>query len=79
MTLIEELKHEVGVSTDYIFKDLIVNNKKVHLVFNEVLTNGQGINDFILRELIHLKRKDLDILDEILPNTNIIVIKKEDI
>lgn len=79
MTLIEDLKLKVGVSTDYIFKDLIVNNKKVHLVFNEVLTNGQGINDFILRELMHLKRKDLDILDEILPNTNIIVIKKEDI
>ncbi len=77
--LIEELKKQVGYSEDYIFKEVLVDNKKVDVFFNEVLTNGTGINDFILRQLILLKKKDLKRLEEILPNTNIKIIKKEEI
>ncbi len=77
--LIDYLKKQVGYSEDYIFKEVLVDNKKVNILFNEVLTNGTGINDFILRELILLKKKDLKNLCAILPNTNIKVIKKEEI
>lgn len=77
--LIEELKKQVGYSEDYIFKEVLVDNKKVDVFFNEVLTNGTGINDFILRQLILLKKKDLKRLEEILPNTNIKIIKKDEI
>ena len=54
--LIDELKRQVGYSEDYIFKDVLVDGKIVHVFFNEVLTNGTGINDFILRQLILLKK-----------------------
>lgn len=77
--LIDELKRQVGYSEDYIFKDVLVDGKIVHAFFNEVLTNGTGINDFILRQLILLKKKNLKKLGEILPNTNIKIIKKEEI
>ena len=55
--LIDELKKEVGYSEDYIFKKVLVDGKIVNVFFNEVLTNGTGISDFILRQLILLRKK----------------------
>ena len=37
MSIKEELKKEIGPSTDFIFKDLIISKEKVLLVFNETL------------------------------------------
>ncbi len=79
MSLINNLHKKIGPSKDYIFKEILVDNYKVNVVFNEVLTNGEGINDFIFRELITLKKKDLTKLDKLLPNTNIIIIKENEI
>lgn len=79
MSLINKLKKSVGPSKDYKFKELVIDKCDVWLVFNEVLTSGQGINDFVLKQLMSLNRKDLTQLDNILPNTNIMIIKEEDI
>ena len=79
MSLINDLKKEIGESKDYIFKELIISNKKINLLFNEVLTNTLLIDDFIIRELINLDKKELKNLINVLPNTNIIKINKKDI
>ena len=71
MRLIRKLKKEIGPSKDYIFKEVVVDGCKVNILFNEVLTNTQGINDFILRELFVLKKCEIKNLLDILPNTNI--------
>ena len=44
--IISKLKKEI-TSSDYIFKDVVVCGKKVNLIFNEVLTDGGSINEFL--------------------------------
>lgn len=77
--LIEKLKNKTGLSTDYIYKKFIIENEEVYLFFNEVLTSSVMINDFILRRLTKLKKKDLSNLNNIIPDRNILVIEEKDI
>ena len=79
MSLINKLKKELEISKDYIFKELNISNKKIYLLFNEVLTSTLLIDDFIIRELINLNKKDLKDLINVLPNSNIVKINKKDI
>ena len=79
MSLIKKLKKKTGTSKDYIFKELEITNTKITLIFNEVLTNADTINDFILKQLIILEKKDLKILENSLPDTNILKIKNKEI
>lgn len=79
MSLINKLKNDVGPSKDYKFKELIIDKCDVLLIFNEVLTDGQDINDFVLRKLLLLDKKQLNKLDNVLPNTNITNIKESEI
>ncbi len=78
--LVKDLENKLSISKDYIFKTLKIQNKNIELIFNEVLTDTLMIDDFILRRLINIKnKKDLKHLENILPNTSILTIKKEDI
>ena len=79
MKLIKNLKQQIGPSQDYKFKELLIDNQPVTLIFNEVLTNSISINDFLLRELNNISKKDLNNLEYLLPNSNIKSIKKEEI
>lgn len=79
MLLIEKLKKEVYPSKDYLFKEIIIDKKKVYLIFNEVLTDTLNINESILRKLVLLKRRDLKRLDSLLPVRNIKIIKEEEV
>ncbi len=79
MILVNYLKKKLN-SGDYIFKDITVKNKTLHLIFNEVLTDSLMINDFVLRRLMNIKnKKDFKTLENILPDTNVISIKSKDI
>ena len=78
--LVDSIKSRIGSSKDYIFKDLKILNKNISLIFNEVLTDSEMINDFVLRRLINIKKKkDFKHLEDILPDTNIIPVKKDEI
>lgn len=79
MSLINKLKNDVGPSKDYKFKELIIDKCDVLLIFNEVLTDGQDINDFVLRKLLLLNKRQLNKLDNVLPNANITNIKESEI
>lgn len=79
MFLINKLKSQVSPSKDYMFKEVIVEGKKVLLIFNEVLTDTTSINESVLRRLVLLKKKNLKYLDKLLPARNIKIIKEDEI
>ena len=56
--IISKLKKEI-TSSDYIFKDVVVCGKKVNLIFNEVLTDGGSINEFLYYLLTKVSKSDL--------------------
>ena len=79
MSIIKHLKQIIGPSKDYIFKELKIANQPVNIIFNETLIDTGRTNDFVLRTLLKLSKKQLKNLDNELPNTNIKIITKEDI
>lgn len=79
MSIKEDIKRNVGPSTDFIFKDLIVSKEKILLVFNETLIDTTRTNDFILRNLLNKSKKELNNLENNIPNINIKKISKEEI
>ena len=72
-------KEKLGYSTDYIFKEIVIDKKKVYFIFCEVLCNGSDINEFILEKFSNFNKKDLKNLINILPDNNIKEIKEEEI
>lgn len=79
MFLVQRIRKAISVSKDYKIKELIVDKKKVYLVFNEVLCSTTMINDFVLDDLIHLSKKELKQVESFLPDANVIPIQEEDI
>ena len=79
MFLIQRIKKKISVSKDYKVKEILVDSKKVYLIFNEVLCNTMMINDFILDDLIRLDKKGLKHIESSLPDANIIPITEKDI
>ena len=79
MTIQEKITKKIGPSKDYIQKNIVIDKVSVYLVFNETLTNGLGIDDFILKSLLQLRKKELNNLPNVLPNTNIKEVKEEEI
>lgn len=76
--IINKLKKEI-TSKDYIFKELIIQNKKINLIFNEVLTDSNYINKLLYYLLTKVNKKDLNNLINKIPISNSIIIKEKDI
>lgn len=76
--IINKLKKEL-TSTDYIFKDIKVCNMKVTLIFNEVLTDSNSINELLYYLLTKVNKKDLNNLISKIPISNSKIIKEKDI
>lgn len=51
MNIIEKIKNDTRNSSDIVIRDLTIDNKKIYLVFSEVLCDGEYINDFILKRI----------------------------
>ena len=79
MFLIPRIKKAISVSKDYKIKEIMVDRRTVYLVFNEVLCNTSMINDFILRELVSLNKKELNHIESEIPAANVIPIQEADI
>lgn len=79
MLLVEKIKKELGKSDDYKFKVVSINKKKIYLIYNEVLCSSDSINNFTLKKLLSIKYRNLAKLENVLPEVNIISIKKEEI
>mgnify|MGYP002571398933 CR=1 FL=1 len=79
MLLVEKIKKGLGKSDDYKFKVVSINKKKIYLIYNEVLCSSDSINNFTLKKLLSIKYRNLAKLENVLPEVNIISIKKEEI
>jgi hypothetical protein len=79
MRLIKDIKKKIYPSCDYIFKEIKVCNKKIYLIFNEILTDTGSINKYILFELIRLKRGELNDLENNINCCSMKKINKKDI
>lgn len=71
MTIKQKIEKKIGPSKDYIFKELTIDNQKILVIFNETLIDTGRTNDFVLRVLVNLSKKQLKNLENHLPNTNI--------
>ena len=76
--IISKLKKEI-TSKDYIFKKVLIQNKKINLIFNEVLTDSNSINKLLYYLLTKVNKKDLNNLINKIPINNSIIIKEKDI
>lgn len=76
--IISKLKKEI-TSKDYIFKKVLIQNKKINLIFNEVLTDSNSINKLLYYLLTKVNKKDLNNLINKIPISNSIIIKEKDI
>lgn len=76
---VKKLEKQLNKNGDYIFKEISIGwNKKVYLVFNEVLTSSLYVNDFILKRLTKISKKELGNLMNVLPDANMKEIKKSE-
>lgn len=79
MSIIEKLKEDFSPSKDYIFDTLIVDNKTINYIYNDVLSSPKDITEYILYNLKKLKRRELNDIDKYLPSTNVLIINKDEI
>ena len=66
-----KLRDELKDNTDFVFRNINISNKKIHLVFSEVLCNGTAINDFIIKSIVNIKSDTLyeEILNKLYSNS----------
>lgn len=69
--LVNNLKTKTGISKDYKYKKILIQNEPIYIVFNEVLVDPTTVNNIILKRLTLLTKKTLDNLDSEIPNFNI--------
>ncbi len=59
--LIDKLKEDLKDIDDIKYKDIIISNNKITLIYSEVLASGSSINDFILKNTSYLIDKNMEI------------------
>lgn len=79
MVKIADLKKKIGPSKDYIYRELTIDRTKMIILFNELLVSSADSNDFILKRLTLLKRKELNHLLNVLPDCNALEIQEKEI
>ena len=79
MNLITNIKNNLSPSQDYIFKNIYIDSIKINIIFNEVLTSSNSINEYILFRLTKLNKKKLKNISNYIPCCNILTINKDDI
>lgn len=75
---INKLKKEIS-SPDYIFKEINISGFKTYLIFNEVLTNSERIDEITWYLITKIKRSDFKYLIYKIPCSNAKIIKEKDI
>ncbi len=74
-----KIQEKINTSKDYIFKSIHVDNQEISFLFNETLTDGEFINEYILEPIHFLSKEELLYLDNFLPDRNISLIDESEI
>jgi spore germination protein KA len=67
--IVKRLKKDTDNCSDITYRIKFVNNKKVYVIYNEPLTGGDKISDFIMRSLDYINVKydnDIDLINTII-------------
>ncbi len=76
--LVTKIKKKIGLSNDFIFRNINVDDKKITLIYSEVITSTSLINEFILEPLLNTEFKNILVVDiynkiySILPDNNVL-------
>ena len=79
MKIIQKILNDVYPSKDYVLNSIIVDGVRVYFFYNEVLVDIKSINDFIMKKIIFLRKKELKELQNNISSCNTLVIKDKDI
>lgn len=60
---IEKLKNDIGNASDIIIKNIMIQKHEIILVYSEVLTSGDAINDFVLKNLAFIINEQIEVND----------------
>lgn len=79
--LIKEIKTMCGNSSDLITRNMTIKNKRIVIIFNEVLSSSADITEFILKRIHNINAEDMyNSIYNTIPSSNITEIStKEDI
>ena len=75
--IINNIKNKLLPSNDYIFKDIVISNKKIFIIYNEALVDSKSLLKLFLLRISKLNKKELNHLNKIIPNC--IIIYKDEI
>lgn len=79
--MIEKIKIDTNNASDIIYKELLINNQKITIIYSEVLASGEDISQIILKNISYIVEKKLIInnlflyLYNNIPGHNRVVIK----
>lgn len=57
--MLEKLKKDTNKASDIIYKEININNYKITLIYSEVLTSGDSINESVLKNISHVIEENL--------------------
>lgn len=58
--LIDRIKKKTGNSTDIIYKNYIINNKELNIIYSEVLSSSIFISEHIIESLVSIKTNNIN-------------------
>lgn len=75
--ILNTIRKDTGNSSDIIYKNIFISNEEINIIYSEVLTDSDSINDFILKPINYINNTNSDIKDiykyikNILPDNNV--------
>ena len=57
--MIDRLKRETNQANDIIYKEILINDNKITLIYSDVLTSGADITNYILKNLSYIIEQNL--------------------
>ena len=57
--MIEKIKIDTNNASDIIYKELLINNQKITIIYSEVLASGEDISQIILKNISYIVEKEL--------------------
>lgn len=52
--MLEKLKKDTNYASDIIYKEIKINNRKIYIVYSEVLSSGDDISKVILKNISYI-------------------------
>lgn len=57
--MIERLKKDTNNASDIIYKDIVINNQTITIIYSEVLASSETVNTVVLRNISHIVEENL--------------------